>query len=153
MSRTFSILLTLFLVLPAGVVAGTDYGAGVTLKQATSVSDIFAAPAAYAGKTVKIKGLVVDVCTARGCWLDLASDKPYEKIRVKVEDGVIVFPASARGRQAAVQGVVETMRMCPDEARRFREAEAKAKGVRFDPASITGTESSLAIRATGAVIE
>ncbi len=153
MNRTLSILLGMLLILPAGAVAGTRYGGGVTLERASSISDIFAAPGAYSGKTVKVKGLVVGVCTARGCWLDLASDKPYETIRVKVEDGAIVFPPSARGRQAAVQGVVETMRMCPDEARRFRQAEAKAKGVPFDPASITGNESALAIRASGAVIE
>ncbi len=153
MNRTLLTLLAVVLLLPPGAVAGTTYGAGVTLRQASSVSDVVARPAAYSGKTVKLTGLVVDVCTARGCWLDLAGDKPYQKIRVKVEDGAIVFPASARGRQATVQGVVETMKMCPDEARRFREAEAKAKGVPFDPAMITGKESSLAIRATGAVIE
>ena len=153
MNRTLSLLGALLLILPAGAGAGTEYGAGVRLEQASSVSDIFAAPASYSGKTVKVKGLVVDVCTARGCWMDLASDKPYQKIRVKVEDGAIVFPPSARGRQATVQGVVETMTMCPDEARRYREEEARAKGVPFDPASITGNESALAIRATGAVIE
>ncbi len=153
MKRTLMFVLALLIVLPAGAVAETRYGAGVRLEKGVSVSDIFARPAVYSGKTVKVKGLVVDVCTARGCWLDLAGDKPHEKIRVKVEDGAIVFPASARGRQATVQGVVETMKMCPDEARRFREAEAKAKGVPFDPASITGKESSLAIRATGAVVE
>ncbi len=153
MNRTLSLLVALFLILPAGAAAGTRYGAGVTLEQASPVSEIFAAPAAYSGKTVKVKGLVVDVCTARGCWMDLASDKPYQRIRVKVEDGAIVFPPSARGRQATVQGVVETMKMCPDEARRYREAEARAKGVSFDPASVTGAESALAIRATGAIIE
>ena len=105
------------------------------------------------GKTVRVKGLVVDVCTARGCWLELAGDRPHERIRVKVEDGAIVFPASARGRQAEVQGVVEVMRMCPDEALRFRRNEAREKGVPFDPASITGKETALSIQATGAVIE
>ncbi len=153
MNRTLSIVLGLLVALPAGALAGTEYGAGVSLKEVSRVSDIFATPSSYAGKTVAVRGLVVDVCTARGCWLDLASDKPYQTIRVKVEDGVIVFPASARGRQATVQGVVETMRMCPDEARRYRQAEARAKGMAFDPATITGDESSLAIRATGAVIE
>ncbi len=153
MKRTILFLLAATIVFPAGVVAGTTYGRGVTLENAASVSDIIARPAVYSGRTVKIKGLVVNVCTARGCWLDLAGEKPNEKIRVKVEDGVIVFPPTARGRQATVQGVVETMKMCPDEARRFREAEAKAKGVPFDPASITGSESALAIRATGAVVE
>ncbi len=137
----------------AAVAAGTRYGAGVTLAGATPVSDILTRPAAYTGKTVVVKGLVVDVCAARGCWLELGGDKPYEKIRVKVEDGSIVFPGSARGRKAAVQGVVEVMKMCPDEAMRYRRKEAEAKGVPFDRASITGEESSLTLRATGAVIE
>jgi len=153
MKRMASILIAVFLILPFGAATGTDYGSGVTLDKATSVSDIFARPASYSGKTVKVNGLVVDVCTARGCWLDLAGDKPYEKIRVKVEDGVIVFPASARGRRATIQGVVETMKMCPDEARRFRQEEARAKGVPYNAASVTGKERALAIRATGAVID
>ncbi len=153
MKRTLLFLLAALVAVPTGVLAGTRYGAGVTIEKAVPVSDIFTSPAAYSGKTVVVKGLVVDVCTARGCWMDIAGERPHEKIRVKVEDGAIVFPPSARGSRAAVQGVVETMKMCPDEARRFREAEAKAKGVAFDPASITGKERSLAIRATGAVIE
>ncbi len=153
MRRALFFLLAALIVFPSGAVAGTSYGAGVTLETTVSVSDIFARPGEYSGKAVRVKGLVVDVCAARGCWMDLAGSKPYERIRVKVEDGAIVFPVSARGRQATVQGVVETMKMCPDEARRFREAEARAKGVPFDPASITGKESALAIRATGAVIE
>ncbi len=154
MKRTILILTVMALLLPpAAASAGTAYGAGVTLEKAVPISDVLARPAVYSGKTVKVKGLVVDVCPARGCWLELAGDKPYEKIRIKVEDGVIVFPVSARGRQAAVQGVVEMLPMCPDEARRFRQKEAREKGVPFDPASVTGKEASLTIRATGAVIE
>ena len=135
MKRALWILVAGFLIFPSGAVAGTGYGSGVTLEKATSVSDIFARPDAYSGKTVKVTGKVVDVCEHRGCWMDLAGDKPDETIRVKVEDGVIVFPASARGRQATVQGVVEMMKLCPEEA------------------SATGKESALAIRATGAVVE
>ncbi len=135
MKRTLLVLLAGVLIFPLGAVAGTGYGSGVTLEQATSVSDIFARPDAHSGRTVKVTGKVVDVCAHRGCWMDLAGDKPEQTIRVKVEDGVIVFPASARGRQATVQGLVEMMTLCPEEA------------------SVTGKESALAIRATGAVIE
>jgi len=151
--RTLLFILAVSLILPFGASAGTGYGSGVTVEQATSISDIFARPDLYSGKTVKVKGKVVDVCGHRGCWMDLAGDKAGETIRVKAEDGVIVFPASARGREATVQGVVETLPMCQEEALLFRQKDAKAKGVPFDPASVTGTESALAIRATGAVIE
>ncbi len=154
MKRLVFLMVVVFIVAsPDSGRAGTSYGSGVTLEKGVTISDIYARPGTWSGKTVKVRGLVVDVCTARGCWMDLAGDKPYERIRVKVEDGVIVFPASARGRRATVQGVVEIMKMCPDEARRHREREAREKGVPFDPAKVTGSESALAIRATGAVIE
>ncbi len=133
--------------------AGTAYGSAVTVPNATAISDILSGPSSYIGKTVKIQGLVVDVCSARGCWMELAGDKPYQKLRVKVEDGVIVFPVSARGRQASVQGVVEVIRMCPDEALQFRKQEAAEKGVPFRRSMVTGTERSVSIRATGAVID
>lgn len=153
MRRAHWTILAVILVVAVGVAAATDYGSGVTLPKATAISDIFARPDAWSGKTVRVEGKVVDVCTHRGCWMDLAGDRPDQTIRVKVEDGVIVFPVSARGRKAAVQGVVETLSMCPEEALLFRQKEARANGVPFDPASVTGKESALAIRATGAVIE
>lgn len=154
MKRILVFLTAIVFLLPsAASVAGTVYGGGVTVLKVTPISSLLSKPNAHVGRTVAIRGLVVDVCTARGCWMDIAGDRPYEKVRVKVEDGVLVFPASARGRKAAVQGIVEVLPMCPDEALRFRREEARVKGVPFDRASITGKEAALAIRATGAVIE
>ena len=153
MRRARWTILAVVLVVAGGAAAASDYGSGVTLAQATPISDIFARPDAWSGRTVRVEGKVVDVCSHRGCWMDLAGDRPDQTIRVKVEDGVIVFPVSARGRKAAVQGVVETLPLCPEEEPLFRQKEARAKGVPFDPASVTGKESALAIRATGAVIE
>lgn len=155
MSRALRIVIVplVCLLLAPVAFAGTEYGAGVTLRKSATVAEVLASPDRFSGKTVTVQGRVVDVCPNRGCWIDLAGDKPGQTLRAKVEDGVIVFPASARGRQATVQGVVETMPMCPEEAALFRRREARDKGVPYDPASVTGKESSLAIRATGAVIE
>ncbi len=154
MKRALVLILAISLAAPCALAGpGSSYGSGVTIGKATPVSEILDNPSAYSGKTVKVKGLVVDVCTARGCWMDIAGDRPHERIRVKVEDGAIVFPAAARGKQAQVQGVVEMMRMCPDEALRFRQKEAKEKGVPFDRSSVTGRETAISIQAAGAVIE
>jgi hypothetical protein len=135
MKRTLIPVLAAVLLLAFRAVAGTEYGGGVTLERASSISDILAEPGLYVGKTVKVTGKVVDVCAHRGCWMDLAGEKSGQTIRIKVEDGVIVFPASARGRRATVQGAVEMMTPCPEEA----------------PAG--GLKGVLAIRATGAVVE
>ncbi|MGE5664544.1 MAG: DUF4920 domain-containing protein [Deltaproteobacteria bacterium] len=135
MKRILVPVLAVFLALASRAVAGTLYGGGVTVERASSISDILAEPGSYVGKTVKVTGKVVDVCAHRGCWMDLAGEASGQAIRVKVEDGVIVFPASARGRQATVQGAVEMMTPCPEEA------------------AAAGGKAVLAIRATGAVIE
>ena len=47
-----------------------------------------------------IEGLVVEVCKARGCWMQLASDKEFQTMKIKVKDGVMVFPMSAKGKTA-----------------------------------------------------
>jgi acetamidase/formamidase len=147
------LVLALTLTATAALAAATKYGQGVTLKEATPISALIAAPGSYAGKAVAVKGLVVGVCAHSGCWMDLASDKPYERIRVKVEDGKIVFPPAVRGRQATVQGVIEAIPMCPEEATAYRQQEAKAKGIAFSPSMVTGSENYLAVKVTGALVE
>jgi len=86
--------------------SGTKYGDELTLEEKTSISDILANPAEYEGKKVLVEGTVVGVCASRGCWIDLSSDKEFEKIRIKVNDGEIVFPMETKGKTALVEGEV-----------------------------------------------
>jgi hypothetical protein len=147
----FAVVFALILPLVAQAESKT-YGEGVTMTETTKVSDILATPEAYVGKTVAVEGIVVEVCKKRGCWLELGSDKPYEFIKVKVRDGVMVFPMSARGRTAQVQGVVEALEMTKEEAIARGKHHAEEQGTTFDPASITGPQKSYRIRGTGAQI-
>lgn len=82
------------------------FGAALTLTEVTKVSDIYANPEKFSGKRVQVQGPIVDVCAQMGCWLALGSDKEFETIRFKVEDGVIVFPMSVKGMNAKVEGVI-----------------------------------------------
>ena len=61
-------------------------------------------PKNYEGKKVLVEGTILNVCAKRGCWIELASDKEFETIRVKVKDGEIVFPMEAKGKTAIVEG-------------------------------------------------
>jgi hypothetical protein len=88
------------------------YGAGVTLESATPLADVIAKPAAFAGQTVRVEGVVTAVCEHMGCWMTLApagTPKGAPTLRLKVDDGVIVFPVSAKGKTAVAQGVVEAL--------------------------------------------
>jgi hypothetical protein len=133
--------------------AAQVYGAAPDLAVGTPVSEIFARPADFVGRIVKVQGMIVDVCASRGCWLELGGDKPFQTVRVKVQDGVIVFPLSARGKKASVQGKLESITMNAEEARRFREHQALEKGVAFDPKAVTGPLTLYQIRPTGVLVE
>ena len=132
--------------------AATKYGAELTLTEVTRVSDIADHPDRYLGKRVLVEGMVVEVCAKRGCWMDIASDRKYEKIQVKVVDGEIVFPLSARGQKALVEGVVEEIAMSYEEALEYQRHKAEEKGELFDPAMVTGPQTLYRIRGIGAVI-
>ncbi len=150
--RTFVVVLSLVAMLaPASGLAKT-FGQGVSLSEETAVSSIIDNPEAYVGRKVKVSGLVIDVCSRRGCWVYLAGDREFEKIRIKVTDGEIVFPMEARGKQAVVEGVVESMELSKEQVIARRKHHAEETGEAFDPASVTSGETILRIRGLGAEI-
>lgn len=111
------------LVVPAlAVVADeTTLGAGVSIKEATPIATILAAPDAFVGKTIRVDGVATAVCEDMGCWMSIASEADAEKtIRVKVEDGVIVFPMSAKGKKVSAEGVFEVVGPKDAETKRYQ---------------------------------
>lgn len=106
--QKFITSMLLFILLIVNVIADDikKYGEDITLNEKTKISDIVENPEEFVGKKVLVEGTVVNVCKKRGCWIELASDKEFETIRVKVQDGVIVFPMEAKGKKAIVEGEV-----------------------------------------------
>ena len=90
-------------------VMAKDYGEPLTLTEITKISKILETPEDFVGKKVLVNGTVTSVCSKRGCWMNLASDKAFEQIQIKVVDGVIVFPMSAHGKSAKVEGIIERL--------------------------------------------
>ena len=150
--RTFLVTFLLVAMLSPVTAFAKDFGQGVTLSEETAISSILDTPADYVGKKVKVSGLIIDVCSTRGCWIYLAGDRDFEKIRIKVTDGEIVFPMEARGKVATVEGVVESMVLTREEVIKRRKHQADEKGITFDPASVTSGETVLRIRGLGASI-
>jgi hypothetical protein len=132
---------------------GKKYGKNITLKEKVKISQILENPEKYTGKKVLIEGIVTDVCPKRGCWLEIASDKEFEKIKVKVTDGEIIFPMEERGKTALVEGEVYEIKMTHEEAIARAEHEAEEKGIKFDPATVTGPATIYQIKGFGAVIK
>ena len=105
MKTLFQVLiLVIFLVVIGKAEDAKKYGKEIELEEKTKISAILENVDEFLGKEVLVEGLVVNVCKKRGCWIELASDKEFETIRVKVKDGEIIFPMEAKGKTALVEG-------------------------------------------------
>lgn len=136
----------------AANVQGQIYGQGVGAGPSVPISELLANPTAYEGQTVRVEGTVTDVCPKRGCWFEMAGDQPGEKMRFKVQDGVMVFPMDAKGQYAVAEGVVYTRQMSLEETRRYLEYQAREYGVDVDPASVTEPMTMVRLDGVGAAI-
>ena len=118
-------------------------GAGVTLKDSTPIAALAKAPTDFVGKTVRIDGVATAVCEEMGCWMAVApeGDTSGVTVRLKVEDGVIVFPVSAKGKKVSAEGVFETV--AAGDAK-----EAAGEHAKQDPKA----SQEYQIKATGAII-
>ncbi|MDP4175613.1 MAG: DUF4920 domain-containing protein [Bacteroidota bacterium] len=145
----------IMLVIACNVFAGSvkKLGKELTLKNKTKISEILKKPDSFVGKKVLIEGMVVDVCSKRGCWMEIASDKSFQKIKVKVNDGEIVFPMEAKGKTAKVEGTVYQIKMTKEQVIEKKTEEAKEKGKTFDPNSVKGPETIYQIKGLGAEIK
>ena len=135
-------------VMALGVVVAaeeTKLGTGVSLKDATPIKALIEKPADYAGKKVRIDGVATAVCQEMGCWMAIASaDNPNgPTVRLKVEDGVIKFPVSAKGKSVSAEGVFEEIKAKDDHAN-----EAAGEHAKHDASA----SKKYQIAATGAVI-
>ena len=137
----------LALSVPGGLLSDdTTIGAGVKLKEATSIAAIVKTPKDYVGKTVRIDGIATAVCQEMGCWMAVAeSDKPDAPVlRLKVEhEGAIKFPMSAKGKKVSAEGVFTAIG--GDDAHGKEAAHEHAK-------TDAKASTQFQITATGAVI-
>lgn len=115
-----------------GVKVGADLTSDLEI---TPIAEILADPEAWVGKTVQIEGEVSGVCARQGCWMDLTSPSDAT-LRVKVDDGVIVFPQEAVGRRAVAEGVVEIMELERDRYEAWLRHVAEEENRDFDAAEV-----------------
>ena len=126
------------------LIAPTKLGAGVTLGEATPIRSLVERPQDFVGKTIRVDGVATAVCAHLGCWMAIAppdGDKQLT-VRVKVDDGVIVIPVTAKGRKVSAEGVFETVGAAGDSR------EAAAEHAKADPKA----PQQHHLKATGALI-
>lgn len=138
----------------AAATGGDTFGAGVTLAATDnlSIDKLLADPNAYKGKTVRVEGMILDVCPRRGCWMELAGEQAGKKLKFKVTDGEMVFPMDAKGKWAVAQGEVSVRELTLEQSREYTEYQCKETNTPYDPASVTKPIQVVMLAGTGATI-
>lgn len=145
-------LLAVLLCTCALFAAEVKLGKPLELKQPVSVAELMAKPESYVGKTVQVKGKVTEVCQMMGCWMAIADPATNKSIRIKVEDGEIVFPKDSPGKTAIAEGKLVKLAMTKEQAVAQARHEAEEQGRKFNPDLVKGPSVSYQIKGTGAVI-
>lgn len=128
------------------------FGESVDESKLIAISSIMSTPEEFVGKTVTIEGTIVGVCSHRGCWVDIASDARFEKIRLKVRDGDMVFPMHTKGRQALATGKVTAISLSLEQTKRYLASLAKRNDEPFDQSSIANPLSIYQVEPIGVKI-
>jgi hypothetical protein len=139
-------LLAVGLLVLAAPLAGEEIklGTGVALTTSTPIKALVDDPAAHVGKTVRVDGVATAVCTHMGCWMAVAAegDEKGPTVRLKVDDGVIVFPVAAKGKKVSAEGVFEVVGATADSN------DAAAEHAKHDAKA----SRTYQLKATGALI-
>ena len=168
MKRFLILSFVIFAISAIPAVAGdtTSYGDGVTITEAVAIDTLLANPDDYIGRTVRVDGVITGVCKKRGCWMQVTDSESGNGVRIKVEDGVMVFPYTSMGSEASAEGVFEAIKLTPEqiEARTAAahghevgedcdkdEPERDGSGVGCDAPAVG--EYVYVIRGTGAMIK
>ncbi|MGE3726135.1 MAG: DUF4920 domain-containing protein [Candidatus Sericytochromatia bacterium] len=152
--KSFAATLTLLTLLglsnPVG--AETLFGKAPSLKNVIKISALLEHPEHYLGKEIRVEGIATDVCPMRGCWMKIQSDRKKQSLILKVNDGEMVFPMSARGKHIVVQGKLVKKVMPLKDVIEIERERAKKENKPFNPASIKGPRISYVFQPSGVVV-
>jgi hypothetical protein len=148
--RTLSVL---FLASAGGWAGDLRLGKPFQLKSSVTIEQLVTEPAKYAGQTVQVKGKVTEVCQMMGCWMQLVDPASGKSVRIKVNDGEIVFPKEAAGKMATAEGKFTRIQLTREQAVALARHEAEEQGRPFKPESVTGPAVIYQIHGSGAVLE
>ncbi|MCW5981991.1 MAG: DUF4920 domain-containing protein [Bryobacteraceae bacterium] len=127
-------------------------GAPFTVAEVTPVERIAEQPDKYVGKVVRVEGKVTEVCQMMGCWMNLVDPSGKQSLRIKVNDGEIVFPKEAVGKIAQAEGKLVKLELTKEQAAARAKHEAEEQGRAFNPDSVKGPVTVYQIQGAAAEI-
>jgi hypothetical protein len=119
-------------------------GAALTNAKKVSLAKVMKNPDKYAGKNIRVEGVIVRSCKMEGCWMELAPKADAKSVRVKMKDHKFFVPLNAAGLNAKAEGVFEVKTLTKAEVDHLIE-----DGGKFDNRNADGTVTEISFVASG----
>ncbi|MBB6523582.1 DUF4920 domain-containing protein [Pseudoteredinibacter isoporae] len=132
--------------------AEQKFGGGADMARLLELETVMQSPATYTDKTITVTGVIKEVCHKKGCWMELSAGDDFDNLIVKVRDGDMVFPISARGKVAFATGVLTASQLDVERTRAYLAHRAEENNLEFDPASVIEGMTLYRLKPTGVTI-
>lgn len=120
-------------------------GAMIGSAKKVSLAKVLKNPSKYAGKTVRVEGVIVRSCKMEGCWMELAPSANAKSVRVKMKNHAFFIPLDSAGATAKAEGVFTVKILSKEEVRHLTEED----GAKFKNINADGTVTEISFEATG----
>lgn len=120
-------------------------GAAIGNSKKVSLAKVLNDPAKFAGKTVRVDGVIVRSCKSEGCWAELAPNANGRTVRVKMKDHAFFIPLQSAGSKARAEGVFSVKTLTKEHVDHLINED----GAKFDNRNADGTVSEISFEATG----
>ncbi|MFN0140738.1 MAG: DUF4920 domain-containing protein [Pyrinomonadaceae bacterium] len=120
-------------------------GAPIGKSKKISINSVLKDPAKYAGKSVRVEGVIVRSCKMEGCWAELAQNKVSKSVRVKMKDHGFFIPLNSAGAKARAEGVFSVKTMSKAQVDHMIEED----GAKFENRNADGSVTEVSFEASG----
>ena len=128
----------------------TSFGDKITPENAISFEEVLSQLENKDSIAVKMTGTVNAVCQAKGCWMNVSSEKMADKeMFVKFKDYGFFVPKDCSGKTAIMEGYAFREVTSVDELRHYAEDEGKSAE---EIAAITEPVEELKFMASGVLL-
>lgn len=132
--------------------SGDVFGEKTTADRAQTVEQLQQAFNTPGGKklkemTVKVKGVVTEVCEKEGCWIKIKS--PDGNLMVKMRDHKFTVPLALKGKTIVIDGSAERKITTTEQLRHYAEDAGKSKE---EIAKIKEPKKEIVLQASGILV-
>ncbi len=150
-----TIAVTVALLLSPVLQASQSFGPAFDFSKsaAVTVAQVLAKPDSYLRQPFTVQGKIDAVCQKKGCWMQFATGADEPTFRLKVKDGDMEFPVSAKGKTAYAYGSLKAKPMTLEQTKTYLKHRAEEQGEAFDPAKVTSTVTLYQFEPVSVLIE